>query len=96
MALLATVFVSGTVASILVSAQAGVDPENIVNNGSLWGLISVTDIPLRIVDLVFLGHVDPTSLVGGADGAGIGVVLVYLAVVAGSLGYLVYRYRRVE
>jgi ABC-2 type transport system permease protein len=94
-ALLATVLVSGAVASILVSA-GGADPERIFENGSLWGLLSVIDIPLRMSDLVFLGHVDPASLVGGADGAGIGVILVYVAVVAGSLGYLVYRYRRVE
>jgi len=45
---------------------------------------------------VFLGHVDPRSLVGGAEGAGIGAVLIYVGVVAGSLGYLLYRYRRVQ
>jgi ABC-2 type transport system permease protein len=94
-ALLATVLVSGTVASILVSA-GGADPGSLSNDGSLWGLLSALDVPIRISDLVFLGHVDPTSLVGGAHGAGVGVVLVYLAVVAGSLGYLVYRYRSVE
>jgi len=91
-ALLATVFVSGTVSSILVSA-GGADVENLFENGSLWGLLNVLEIPLRITDLVFLGHVDPTSLVGGAEGAGLGVIIVYLAVVAGSLGYLVHRYR---
>lgn len=94
-ALLATVLVSGTVASILVSAE-GADPGSTFENGSLWGLLSAVDIPVRMTDLVFLGHVDPQSLVGGAEGAGIGVVLVYVAVVAGSLGYLVYRYRRVQ
>jgi ABC-2 type transport system permease protein len=94
-ALLATFFVSGTVASILVGA-GGADPELIFENGSLWGLLSAMDIPMRMTDLVFLGHVDPTSLVGGAQGAGIGVVLVYVAVVAGSLGYLAYRYRGVQ
>jgi ABC-2 type transport system permease protein len=94
-ALLATVLVSGAVASALVSA-GGADPEYIFENGSLWGLLSAVDIPLRMSDLVFLGHVDPQSLVGGAEGAGIGVILVYVAVVAGSLGYLVYRYRRVQ
>jgi ABC-2 type transport system permease protein len=87
-ALLATVLVSGTVASILVSAGGG--------GGSLWGLLSALDIPIRTADLVFLGHVDPTSLLGGAQGAGVGVVLVYVAVVAGCLGYLSYRYRRVQ
>jgi ABC-2 type transport system permease protein len=92
-ALLATVLVSGTVATILVRAAS---PEQFFEGGNLWGLLSVIDAPLRISDLVFLGHVDPESLVGGATGAGIGVVLVYLAVVAGSLGYLVYRYRTVE
>jgi ABC-2 type transport system permease protein len=86
-ALLATVLVSGTVASILVSAGGG--------GGSLWWLLSALDIPIRTADLVFLGHVDPTSLLGGAQGAGVGVVLVYVAVVAGSFGYLVLRYRRV-
>jgi ABC-2 type transport system permease protein len=94
-ALLATVFVSATVSSILVLA-GGADVENLFENGSLWGLLNMLEIPLRITDLVFLGHVDPTSLVGGAEGAGLGVILVYAAVVAGSLGYLVYRYRRVQ
>jgi ABC-2 type transport system permease protein len=87
-ALLATALVSGTIASTLVEAGD--------TSGSLWGLLSVIDLPLRMSDLVFLGNVDPESLVGGAEGAGIGVVLVYIVVVAGSLGYLSYRYRRVE
>jgi ABC-2 type transport system permease protein len=94
-ALLATVFVSAAVSSILVFA-GGADVENLFENGSLWGLLNVLEIPLRITDLVFLGHVDPTSLVGGAEGAGLGVILIYAAVVAGSLGYLAYRYRRVQ
>jgi ABC-2 type transport system permease protein len=94
-ALLATVFVSAAVSSILVFA-GGADVENLFENGSLWGLLNVLEIPLRITDLVFLGHVDPTSLVGGAEGAGLGAILVYAAVVAGSLGYLAYRYRRVQ
>lgn len=91
-ALLAVVFVSGSVATILVRG----DSASFFQSGNLWGLLSVIDIPLRMSDLVFLGHVDPQSLVGGTAGAGIGVVLVYLAVVAGSLGSLVYRYRGVE
>ncbi len=91
-ALLATVLVSGSVATILVRAGG----DSFFESGNLWGLLSVIDLPLRISDLVFLGHVDPESLVGGAPGAGVGVVLVYVAVVAGSLGYLLYRYRRVE
>lgn len=94
-ALLATVFVSAAVSSILVSA-GGADVENLFENGSLWGLLNVLEIPLRITDLVFLGHIDPTSLVGGAEGAGLGVILVYAAVVGSSLGYLAYRYRRVQ
>jgi hypothetical protein len=92
-ALLATVLISGTVSSILVSA-GGADVENLFEDGNLWGLLNVLELPLRTTDLVFLGHVDPRSLVGGAEGAGIGVIAVYLAVVAGSLGYLLYRYRR--
>jgi ABC-2 type transport system permease protein len=94
-ALLATVLVTGTVSSILVEA-GGADVENLFENGSLWGLLNVLEIPLRTTDLVFLGHVDPRSLVGGAEGAGLGVIAVYLAVVAGSLGYLFYRYRSAQ
>jgi ABC-2 type transport system permease protein len=90
-ALLATVLVSGTVSSILVSANSG--GLGSFENGSLWGLLNVLEIPLRVADLVFLGHVAPTSLVGGAEGAGIGVILVFAAVVAGSLGFLFHRYR---
>jgi len=93
-ALLATVFVSGMVATLLV--RGGGEPTSFFEGGSLWGLLSAIDIPLRMSDLVFLGHVDPGSLVGGAPGAGVGVVLVYVATVAGSLGYLSWRYRRVE
>ncbi|HET9722253.1 MAG TPA: hypothetical protein VFR44_00245 [Actinomycetota bacterium] len=88
---LATVLISATVATTIV--RAGND--SFFEGGSLWGLLSVIDVPLRMSDLVFLGHVDPESLVGGAPGAGIGVVLVYAATVAGSLGYLVHRYRQV-
>lgn len=94
-ALLATVFISATVSAILVAA-GGADVEHLFDNGSLWGLLNLLEIPLRITDLVFLGHVEPTSLLGGADGAGLGVILVALAVVAGSLGFLVYRYRSAE
>jgi ABC-2 type transport system permease protein len=93
-ALLATVFVSGMVATLLV--RGGGEPRSFFESGSLWGLLSVIDLPLRMSDLVFLGHVDPESLVGGAPGAGVGVVLVYVATVAGSLGYLSWRYRRAE
>jgi ABC-2 type transport system permease protein len=93
-ALLATVFVSGVVSSILVAA-GGADVESLFEDGSLWGLLNVLELPLRMTDLVFLGHVDPTSLLGGAAGAGLGVIAVSAAVVAGSVGYLVARYRRV-
>lgn len=90
--LLATVLISATVATTIVRAGDA----SFFEGGSLWGLISVIDVPLRMSDLVFLGHVDPESLVGGAAGAGIGVVLVYVATVAASLGYLVHRYRQVR
>jgi ABC-2 type transport system permease protein len=91
-ALLGTVLITGTVSSILVVA-GGENVDNLFEEGNLWGLLNVLEIPLRITDLVFLGHVDPASLVGGAEGAGLGVVAVYAAVVAASVGYLVHRYR---
>lgn len=63
---------------------------------STTSLINLVAIPLYVRDLVFLGHADPTSNLGGVEGAGIFTVLAYLAVVAAAATLLALRYRWVE
>jgi ABC-2 type transport system permease protein len=66
------------------------------DGGSLAGLINVLALPLHLRDLVFLGHIDRTSPLGGVDAGGLLAVTVYAAVLALSLGTLLRRYRWVE
>lgn len=64
--------------------------------GSLFGLIDVSAIPLYLRDVVFLGRVDPTSSLGGVEGGAVLALLVYLGVLALSLTVLFWRYREVR
>lgn len=63
---------------------------------STTSLINLVALPLYVRDLVFLGHVDPTSNLGGVEGAGVFTVLAYLGVVAVAATVLALRYRWVE
>jgi ABC-2 type transport system permease protein len=63
---------------------------------SLFGLVNLAVLPLYLRDLIFLGHVDPTSPVGGVEDGGLAAVLVYTAVVGTGAALLAYRYRWIE
>ena len=63
---------------------------------STTSLINLVALPLYVRDLVFLGNVDPTSNLGGVDGAGVFTVLAYLGVVGLAGTVLALRYRWVE
>ena len=63
---------------------------------STTSLINLVAIPLYVRDLDFLGHADPSSNMGGVEGAGIFTVLAYLAVIAAAATLLALRYRWVE
>jgi hypothetical protein len=64
--------------------------------GSAGGLINILSLPLYLRDLVFLGHVDPTSPLNGVGHGGLLAVAVYAAVLVTGIGVLLQRYRWVE
>jgi hypothetical protein len=70
--------------------------DSTVNGGSAAGLINVLALPLHLRDLVFLGHIDPSSPLGGVTSGGLLAAGVYTAVLVVSLGVLLRRYRWVE
>jgi len=86
-ALLALLLVTSTIAGIAV----GVEEEG----SSAWALVNVLAIPLHLRDLVFLGHTDPEGPLAAVNGGAAGAVAVYVVVLAGSLAYLLRRYREV-
>ena len=65
-------------------------------DGSPAALINVLALPLYLRDIVFLGHVDPTSPLGGVAYGGIIAAAVYVVVVATGSAVLLWRYRWVE
>jgi ABC-2 type transport system permease protein len=67
-----------------------------IEGGSAGALINVLALPLVLRDLVFLGHVDPVSELGGVDNGGLYAVATYLAVLFVGVGVLWRRYRWVE
>ena len=89
--------VSRIIAGIAVFAASGIDfdDEQLFEQGHLFGVIDLVGLPLHVRDLIFLGHVDPTSLVGGTSGGGVAVLGVTLLIIVGSLAYLLRRYREV-
>lgn len=66
------------------------------NDGSPAALINVLALPLYLRDVVFLGHVDPLSPLGGVAGGGLLAAGAYVAMSIVAVGVLLYRYRWVE
>ncbi len=64
--------------------------------GSTGALLNLLAMPLHLRDLIFLGHIDPESPLGGVDGGGAMAVAVYAGVLGVALGILLRRYRWVE
>jgi ABC-2 type transport system permease protein len=85
--ILGLTLVSSVVAGILGQAGAA---------GGRAGVLNLLTLPLYLRDLVFLGHVDPDSPLSGVTGGGPLALAAYLAVVAVSIGVLVWRYRWAE
>jgi len=70
-----------------------------VQAGALGGrgpLFNLLSLPLVVRDLVFLGHVYDKAPLAGVGGAGAFAVAGYVAVVAVSVGVLLWRYRWAE
>lgn len=94
--LLGITLVSSTVAGILVRADAGPNAGPDLGTGHPAALLNILALPLRIRDLVFLGHIDKASPLSGVTGAGAMSIAGYLAVVAVCVGVILARYRTAE
>ncbi|MGZ4701190.1 MAG: hypothetical protein ACXV5U_07905 [Ilumatobacteraceae bacterium] len=82
---------------LITSIASGVIVGDVVNgHGSIGGLINVLSLPLYLRDLVFLGHIDPTSPLAGVAHGGLFAVGTYVILLLLGAGVLVQRYRWVE
>jgi ABC-2 type transport system permease protein len=83
---------------LITSSTAGIIVgENFeFGGGSPAALINILRIPLYLRDLVFLGHIDPTSPLNGVGGGGLFAILIYVVVLVVSTVVLLRRYHEVE
>jgi ABC-2 type transport system permease protein len=93
--LLGITLVSSTVSAILIHANDRGRPGN-GGGGHPAALLNILALPLKIRDLVFLGHIARDSPLSGVAGAGALSVACYTAVVVGCIAIVLYRYRSVE
>lgn len=82
--------VTSITSGILVNADDG------INQASPAALINVLALPLFLRDLVFLGHIDQFSPLGGVANGGVFAVVEFLAIVLLGAAILLRRYRWVE
>lgn len=64
--------------------------------GGYGGLLNVLVLPLHLRDVIFLGHIDPESQLGGVAGGGWLALACYLLVLFSGASVLWWRYRWVE
>ena len=79
-----------------ISSAILVGEDHRYNEGTLAALINVLAVPLYVRDLVFLGHVDPGSDLGGAANGGLFVMIEFVGVLVVGIAVLLHRYRWVE
>ena len=77
-----------------IASAAIIDSAN--GKGSIGALVNVWVLPLYLRDLVFLGHIDPESPLGGVVHGGLYAVGLYVAILLVGIGTLLQRYRWVE
>ena len=94
--MLGITLVSSTVSAILVGTVDDTDRAGMNNTGSAAGLLNILGLPLYVRDLVFLGHLDKDSPLGGVAGGGALAIAAYLAVIAVGVAVLLTRYRSTE
>jgi len=66
------------------------------NGGSAAALVNLLRLPLYLRDLVFLGHIDERSPLGGVSNGGALAIVIYVAVLFIGAIVLLRRYRWVE
>ena len=79
-----------------ISSAILVGEDHRYNEGTLAALINVLAVPLYVRDLVFLGHIDPGSDLGGAANGGLFVMIEFVVVLVVGIAVLLHRYRWVE
>jgi ABC-2 type transport system permease protein len=79
---------------LVTSIASGVVADG--RDGSYGALLNVLALPLYLRDLVFLGHIDPTSPLGGVAGGGLLAVVLYVVILVVGSTVLLWRYRWVE
>jgi len=83
---------------LLTSIASGVivDQSDGPGGSGYGGLLNVLAMPLHLRDVIFLGHVDTGSQVGGVAGGGWLALACYLLVLSAGAAVLWWRYRWVE
>ncbi len=82
---------------LLTSISSGViSGDTSIEGGSYGALLNVLAMPLHLRDIIFLGHIDPESPLGGVAGGGLLATACYLAVLLSGAAVLWWRYRWVE
>jgi hypothetical protein len=64
--------------------------------GTIAALINVLSLPLYLRDIVFLGHIEPDSPLGGVANGGVLAAATYVVILMIGIGVLIRRYRWVE
>jgi ABC-2 type transport system permease protein len=77
------------VPSVLSGAVLGSDADG---RGPI-ALVNLLALPLYLRDIVFTGHIEDTSPLGGVTSGGLLAALIYLVVVLAAMGLLFLRYR---
>jgi ABC-2 type transport system permease protein len=81
---------------LVTSIASGIIVGEERTDGSIAALLNVLALPVYLRDVVFLGHIDPTSPLGGVTNGGLLAAAIYVAVLLTGTGVLLWRYRWVE
>jgi ABC-2 type transport system permease protein len=92
--MLGITLVSSAVSGILIQADAG--PREEITTGHPAALLNLLATPLRLRDLVFLGHIARDSPLSGVTGGGAMSIAVYVGIVALGVAVILARYRTAE
>ena len=64
-----------------------------VRENTMASIVNLSQLPLHVRDLVFLGHLAPDDDLGGVEGGGPAVLGLYATLVAAAVGGTILRYR---
>jgi ABC-2 type transport system permease protein len=81
---------------LVTSIASGIIVGEERTDGSVAALLNVLALPVYLRDVVFLGHIDPTSPLGGVAYGGVMAAAVYAVVAGTGAAILLWRYRWVE